>query len=101
MERLMSKLPQPIFTVDFIPQPGGNNVAEVDFGYINPNKINGNLYTAPINNSTGHWLVENVTFVVGDLAKPGGLAVPGSFSQSMIFGSCRTCNAFWLHLNLD
>lgn len=82
----MSKLPQPIFTVDFIPQPGGNNVAEIDFGYIDPNKMNGDLYTAPINNSTGHWLVENVTFVVGDLARSTDLAVPGSFSQSMIFG---------------
>ena len=90
MKRLMSKLPAPIFTVDLTPQPGGNNVAEIDSGYINPNKINDNLYTAPVNNSTGQWLVENVTFAVGDLGNPGKEpAVSDSFQQSMIFSLCH------------
>lgn len=86
----MSKLPAPLFTADFIPQPGGNKVAEIDFGYINPNEINGSLSTAPINDSTGQWLVENVKFAVGNLGNPDKeLAVPGSFQHKMILGSCH------------
>lgn len=81
MERLMHRLPEPIFTVDFIPQEGGN-IAQLEFGIINTKKANGNMNTAPVNNSTGRWLVENIAFMIGD---PGS----GSFipiNSSMIFG---------------
>ena len=81
MERLMPRLPEPIFTVDFIPQEGGN-IAQLEFGYINKKKANGNMNTAPVNNASGSWLVEDIAFMIGD---PGS----GSFiplNRSMIFG---------------
>ena len=81
MERLMSRLPQPLFTVDFIPQRGGN-VAQIEFGYINTKKANGNLHGARVNNSTGRWKVDDVSFTIGD---PGnGALIP--LNSSMIFG---------------
>ena len=81
MERLMPRLPEPIFTVDFIPQEGGN-IAQLEFGYINKKKANGNMNTAPVNNASGSWLVEDITFMIGD---PGaGSLIP--INSSMVFG---------------
>lgn len=84
MERLVPRLAAPVFTVDFIPQEGGN-LAQIEFGYINPKKANGNLHTAPINSASGFWQVDDVSFIIGD---PGtGSLIP--INQSMIFGSFR------------
>ena len=81
MERLMPRLPEPLFTVDFIPQEGGN-IAQLEFGYINTKKANGNMHTAPVNNASGRWLVEDIAFMIGD---PGsGSLIP--INSSMIFG---------------
>lgn len=77
----MPRLPEPLFTVDFIPQEGGN-IAQLEFGYINTKKANGNMNTAPVNNASGFWLVEDISFTIGD---PGtGFLIP--INQSMIFG---------------
>ena len=81
MEKLMPRLPEPLFTVDFIPQQGGN-IAQIEFGYINTKKANGNMNTAPVNKTSGFWLVEDISFTIGD---PGtGFLIP--INQSMIFG---------------
>ena len=92
MEKLMSKLPEKVFTVDFIPQEGGN-IAQIEFGHINNKKANGNMNTAPVNSSSGFWQVDNISFTIGD---PGtGHLIP--INSSMIFGpsrlyTCRTIN---------
>ena len=81
MERLMPRLQEPLFTVDFIPQEGGN-IAQLEFGYINTKKANGNMNTAPVNNASGFWLVEDIAFMIGD---PGsGSLIP--INSSMVFG---------------
>ena len=81
MERLMPRLKEKLFTVDFIPQEGGN-IAQLEFGYINTKKANGNMSTAPVNSATGFWLVEDIAFMIGD---PGsGSLIP--INSSMIFG---------------
>ena len=88
----MSRLPEKLFTVDFIPQEGGN-IAQIEFGHINTKKANGNMNTAPVNSSSGFWQVDNISFTIGD---PGtGHLIP--INSSMIFGpsrlyTCRTIN---------
>ena len=80
----MSRLPERLFTVDFIPQEGGN-IAQIEFGHINTKKANGNMNTAPVNSSSGFWQVDNISFTIGD---PGtGLLIP--INSSMIFGLSR------------
>ena len=78
----MSRFSEKIFTVDFIPQEGGN-IAQIEFGHINTQKANGNMSTAPVNSAYGQWLVEDISFTIGD---PGtGALIP--INGSMLFGS--------------
>ncbi len=77
----MSRLAEKVFTVDFIPQEGGN-IAQIEFGQINTKKANGNMNTAPVNSSSGRWLVENISFIIGD----PGTGHPIPINSSMIFG---------------
>ena len=75
MERLIKTLPAPLSTINFVPQTDGN-IAEIDFGHIDPSKYNGNLYSTPVNNASGRWQVENIVFILGDV--PEGFPVhPG------------------------
>ncbi|KAI4118112.1 MAG: hypothetical protein LQ338_007461 [Usnochroma carphineum] len=66
MERLIGATNPtlPVFTVDFDPKrPHSKPTVEV--GKVDPEKYNGSLAYAPVNNKDGWWAVDNVSFEVG------------------------------------
>ena len=77
----------PVFTVDFNPKRPGS-APEIEFGVITYEKASGTLAQAPVNQKSGWWTVDEISFTVnGDLIK----AANGSVIQSsMIFGSCQS-----------
>ncbi|KAL8904080.1 MAG: hypothetical protein Q9207_003507 [Kuettlingeria erythrocarpa] len=69
MERLIDSVAPPtvpVFTVDLEPERIGG-VPTIEIGRIDPEKINGSLYYAPIKNMDGYWDVEDVTFDIEGL----------------------------------
>lgn len=81
----MPQLTEKLFTVDLVPTVGGN-VANIEFGYINRTKANGNLSTTPVNKEDGRWKVDNISFIIGDPSHPPPDLTPNLFTQSMFFG---------------
>lgn len=74
-----------MFTIDFVPKSGGNS-ANIEFGYINYTKANGALSTAPVNPTYGAWIVDDISFVVGDQGDPFlSTDKKDPFTHSMIF----------------
>ena len=78
MERLIdSTIPTlPVLTVDLEPARIGG-VPTVEIGRIDPQKINGSLYHAPIENQDGYWAVDNVSFDIERL----------DYKQRMLIGT--------------
>ena len=73
MEAAQSQLNQPVFTCDFRP----NEPETMSFGFVNSSLYTGSLSKLSIDNSTGDWLVNNVTFSSGEeeLGSSAGLTV--------------------------
>ncbi|KAL8685114.1 MAG: hypothetical protein Q9218_007971 [Villophora microphyllina] len=55
----------PVFTVDVDPKRNGS-LPTFEIGKIDLQKANGSLSYAPVNHTTGRWLVEDVAFEVAD-----------------------------------
>lgn len=69
----------PVFTVDIDPKRNGS-VPTFEIGKIDLQKANGPLSYAPVNHTTGRWLVEDVAFeVAGQIANVTGAMVIGSY----------------------
>ena len=83
----------PVFTIAFDRNNPNNSILE--FGVINHARANGPLSVAPVDNSSGRWLVENVTFVIGDPGNTPIRAGPGNeiYQQSVLFGPSRIINS--------
>lgn len=84
-ELLFANTPKKLFTIDFVPKTGGNS-ANMEFGYINYTKANGPLSTAPVNPAYGAWIVDDISFIVGDQGEPF-LSTNGKdpFTHAMVF----------------
>ena len=81
----------PVFTVDLDPQrPGSSRTIEI--GKIDHSKANGDLQRAPVNNGSGFWQVDNITYEVA------GKRVPGN--HSMILGTSTLIAALPNHLDI-
>lgn len=78
MERLIATAAPPtlpVFTVDLEPNRSGG-VPTIEIGKIDPEKINGSLYHAPIKNRDGLWDVDDVSFDLEGL----------NYTQTMLIG---------------
>lgn len=62
MEVAQSQLSEPVFTCDL----RANEPETISFGFVNSSLYTGSLSKLSIDNSTGDWLVNNVTFSSGD-----------------------------------
>ncbi|KAL8946172.1 MAG: hypothetical protein Q9222_007403 [Ikaeria aurantiellina] len=78
MLRLLESYPPtlPVFTVDLNPQRP-HSKPTVEIGKIDREKANGDLQHAPVNNSSGWWAVDDISFEVDGQALP--------VRQTMIF----------------
>ena len=72
MELAMGELDAPIFAVDLKSDGSGT----LEFGAVDQAAYQGDLVGAPINVETGTWIVDGVSYTVGDT----------SFAQQMTFG---------------
>ncbi|KAL8715197.1 MAG: hypothetical protein Q9220_001155 [cf. Caloplaca sp. 1 TL-2023] len=90
MSTLIKKHPPtlPVFTVDLNPQRP-HSKPSVEIGKIDRAKANGDLQHAPVNNSTGRWAVDDISFEVNGEALP--------VRQSMLFGMTYLFTSYTAH----
>ena len=72
MEAAQQSLQQPVFTIGFKP----NTYGKLNFGYVDHSLYQGNLVTAPVNDSQSSWVVDAITLSAGKAA----------VTQKMLFG---------------
>lgn len=73
MEAVQRNLPQPVFTIGLKPNSHGT----LNFGYVEKSLYQGDLITAPVDNSRSAWIVNSLTLSAGK----------ASVTQQMLFGT--------------
>ncbi len=73
MEAVQQNLPQPVFTIGLKPNSHGT----LNFGYVDKSLYQGDLITAPVDNSRSAWIVDSLTLSAGK----------ATVTQQMLFGT--------------
>lgn len=73
MEAVQQKLPQPVFTIGLKPNSHGT----LNYGYVDKSLYQGDLITAPLDNSRSAWIVDSLTLSAGK----------ATVTQQMLFGT--------------